>query len=116
MGIGSSRPRFDNGSYRGAPTGIGGQQTKYQYQHPWTPNDTTTNVPGFLQVCAVKICSEDLSTVLIPLFVFVAFDAELDQAVNQFGIGHARCHPHLRIHADGSEAGHGVDLVDEYPP
>ena len=53
------------------------------------------------------------ATVLIPLLVFVALDAEPDQAINQLGIRYSRRCPQFRIHADRGKARHGVDLVDE---
>ena len=46
-----------------------------------------------------------------PLLVGVALERERDQPIDQRRIGHAARLPHLRVHADGGEAGDGVDLV-----
>ena len=51
------------------------------------------------------------AAVLIFLLVFVAFDAELNQAVDEIGIDQSGRGPQFGIHADGGESGHGVDLV-----
>jgi len=55
------------------------------------------------------------TTVLIPLLVFVALDAELDQTVNQLGIRYSGRAPQLRVHADRGKAWHGIDFVDVDP-
>src|SRR6185312_15729068 len=44
--------------------------------------------------------------------LLVALHGQFDQPVNELSVGDAGVFPHLRIHADGSEAGDGVDLVD----
>src|SRR5580658_2458986 len=60
---------------------------------------------------------KSLSTaVLILLLIFVAFDAELNQAVDQVGISQSRSRPQLGVHADGGETRHGIDLVQENLP
>lgn len=43
----------------------------------------------------------------------VLLDRELDQAINQVGVGQPGGLPKLCIHADCREAGHGIDLVEE---
>ena len=42
-----------------------------------------------------------------------ALDRQRDQPIDQRRVGDAARRPQLRVHADGREAGHGVDLVDE---
>jgi len=44
--------------------------------------------------------------------VRVLLDRELDQAINQLGVGQPGGLPQLWIHADYREAGYGIDLVD----
>ncbi len=46
-------------------------------------------------------------------FFFVQFEGEFDQAVDKLRVWQAGRLPQLGIHADGSEAGNGVELVDE---
>jgi len=48
----------------------------------------------------------------VALAIFVAFDGQLDQAVQQLRVGQATGFPELGVHADFGEAGHGIDLVD----
>src|SRR5688500_678886 len=47
------------------------------------------------------------------LLLAMALDGELEKSIDQIGIGEAARFPHLRIHADGGEAGQRVHLVDE---
>src|SRR5690242_10905448 len=45
------------------------------------------------------------------LLRFVAFESEFDQTINQLVVWDSGMRPHLWVHADGREAGHGVDFV-----
>src|SRR5215469_3284333 len=45
-------------------------------------------------------------------FLVVKFEGELNEFVDQFCVGNAGGFPQLGIHADGGEAGDGVELVE----
>src|SRR5688572_21351163 len=46
------------------------------------------------------------------LFFPMPPEGELNELINQPAVGQPGRFPHLRIHADGGEARHGVDLVE----
>src|SRR5580700_4673496 len=57
-----------------------------------------------------------LDRVLRALLLAMFSHRELDQAIDQFSVRNSRSFPQFRIHADGSEAGDGVDLVEVDAP
>jgi len=61
-----------------------------------------------------KVTFPPLSSVLgVAAAALVAFEGEVDQAIDELGIAQACLLPQLRVHRDRGEAGHRVDLVAE---
>src|SRR5206468_12967590 len=67
---------------------------------------TKKNLRGLCVLCGSHAGSE-------LLFLGMAFERERDEAIEQLGILEAACGPHLRVHADGREAGNRVHFVQE---
>src|SRR3954447_26855867 len=53
-----------------------------------------------------------LPAVLILLLILVTLAAEIDEAADQIRVGPTSRGPEFRVHADGGESGHGIDLVE----
>ncbi len=73
--------------------------------------DPASFIPPAFDQPESAISESTSSAVLIFLLVFVPFNSELDQAVDQIRVRQPGCRPQLGIHADRGESRHGIDLV-----